>query len=189
MMERTVRAVVALLLVPAVSMCGKAPEIRQPTPPPVAPVAADPTPVVIPDTSLSVDVRRAQSLVAEGDARLGEGAYDLAIVSYRRVMALDRVNDPDFPRELRAQALWGEALANLSVNPSGDTVPTMTLLQTLVSSYDGTVEATQAKVVIAMLTRLDRLRGQSAQKDEDIKSLKETLEQLKRIDLSRRPGG
>ena len=189
MTERTIRTIAALLLVPALGMCGKAPEISRPTPPAVSPVAADPAPVVTLDTPLSVDLRRAQSLLVDGDAQLGEGAYDQAILSYRRVMALPLVNDPEFPRQLRARALWGEALANLSVNPTGDTAPTMSLLQTLVSSYEGTLEAAQAKVVIATLTSFQRLRGQNAQKEEEIKRLNEQLEQLKRIDLTRRPGG
>jgi hypothetical protein len=104
-------------------------------------------------------------------------------------LELKRADDPAF-RELRARALWGAALTHLvSLTPNGDTSASMTLLETLVTSYDGTVEAAQARWAVALLDQMRRLRAQSADKDEDIRRLNETIEQLKRIDLSRRPSG
>ena len=124
-------------------------------------------------------VEHARRLVRD----LGEAAE-----GYQRVIDLHRADDPGFPRELRARALWGAAVTRLlSLEPSGDTAPTKTLLQTLSTSYDGTLEAQQARWAMAALKEIDRLRAQGSRKDEDIRRLNEQMEQLKRIDLNRRP--
>jgi hypothetical protein len=167
-------------------MCGGPPEVTQTVPPPTAPIEAVRPPE--PDTTLAGEVRRAQALLADADVHLREGTLGEAAEGYQRVIDLHRADDPGFPRELRARALWGAAVTRLlSLEPSGDTAPTMTLLQTLSTSYDGTLEAQQARWAMAALKEIDRLRAQGSRKDEDIRRLNEQMEQLKRIDLNRRP--
>jgi hypothetical protein len=182
--------VAALLLLPALSMCGGPPAALEPAPQPAESTIRDVPPVVEPDTTFAGELRRADSILAQADQLLRQGDYEPAIAAYLQVLDLERVDDPAFPRELRARALWGAAVTHLvSLTPNGDTSASMTLLETLVTSYDGTVEAAQARWVVALLDQMRRLRAQSADKDEDIRRLNETIEQLKRIDLSRRPSG
>jgi tetratricopeptide (TPR) repeat protein len=186
---RGAAAAAALLLLPALSMCGGPPAALEPAPQPVESAVSDVPAVVEPDTTFAGELRKADSILAQADELLRQGDYEPAIAAYLQVLELKRADDPAF-RELRARALWGAALTHLvSLTPNGDTSASMTLLETLVTSYDGTVEAAQARWAVALLDQMRRLRAQSADKDEDIRRLNETIEQLKRIDLSRRPSG
>ena len=182
------RALPALLLVPALSMCGGPPEAPQPAPPPADAIEVVRAPE--PDTTLAGEVGRAEFFLGEADLHLRQGRLELATENYQRVLGLQRADAAEFPRDIRARALWGTAVTRLlALDPEGDTTLTMSVLETLVTSYDGTVEAAQARLAVAMLKEIEKLRAQSVRKDEDIRRLNETMEQLKRIDLSRRPSG
>ena len=182
------RRMAVLLLVPAFAMCGGSPEVTPPAAPPAAPIEVVRAPE--PDTTLAGEVEKAQWFLGEADGYLRESALEQAAAGFQRVLDLPRAGDPAFPRELRARALWGTALTGLlSLEPGGDTAPTLTILETLILSSDGTVEAAQARLAVAMIKEIDKLRALTVQKDEDIRRLNETMEQLKRIDLSRRPSG
>jgi hypothetical protein len=186
-------ALAALVLVSALSGCGTNP------PPPPQPAAA-PTPDSVSPLMVQVDptaallatqVSKAREMLAEADDLLAREEYEGAAAKYEQVSVMHLSDDPDEMHELQVEGLWGVAIANLLITPNrlANSNASRTALQTLIASYDGTRDAITARWMLGMIDEMDRLRVQGARNAEDIRRLTEMVDQLKRIDLTRRPGG
>jgi len=140
---------------------------------------------------LAAEINKGRSMLSEADALLAEGNFERAAAAYERLSVLDLSGDPPAQRELQLRGLWGVALANLKAVPNrpANVTASKAALQGVIAGYEGSMEAVQASLFLNMLDEMDRMRVQGAQRDETIKRLNESLEQLKRIDLTKRPNG
>ena len=187
------RAILALLVVPVFSRCGGGPP---PAPAPITPPAPDSVaellvPVDPTAALLAAEVNRARSVLADADGLLAKGEHERAAAAYEQVTLMHLSGDPEAVHELQVQALWGVAMANLLVTPNrlANRTATRNALQTVIATYDGTPWSVQARMMLGMLEEIDALRLQGSRSQEEIKRLNETIEQLRRVDLPRRPGG
>jgi hypothetical protein len=149
-------------------------------------VVVDPTAARLAD-----EVNRARSILTDADAHLAAGEHERAAAAYEQVALMHLSGDPEAVHELQVQGLWGVAMANLLITPNrlAHKTASRTALQTIIATYSGTPWAVQSRLVLSILDEIDDLRVQGARSQEDIKRLNEAIEQLRRVDLPRRPGG
>jgi len=156
-----------------------------PAPPPAsAPAAEEEVPVVVPRD-------RTEEILAEGAAYLAIG--DLSASRARFQYVLDRWEEEDgngveIPAELRARALWHLGLLHLlAEGQDRDEEQALSLLTRLSEEYPATPEGVQARWLRTVLQDLEGARRRGAEQEQRIRELNETVEQLRRIDLNRRP--
>ena len=156
-----------------------------PAPPPAsAPAAEEAVPVVVPRD-------RTEEILAEGAAYLAIG--DLSASRARFQYVLDRWEEEDgngvaIPAELRARALWHLGLLHLlAEGQDRDEEQALSLLTRLSEEYPATPEGVQARWLRTVLQDLEGARRRGAEQEQRIRELNETVEQLRRIDLNRRP--
>ncbi len=132
---------------------------------------------------------RSEEILAEGAAFLAIG--DFAASRSRIQHLLDRWEEEDGgnpPAELRAKALWHLGLLHLLPEaPDRDPERALSILTRLTEEYPATPEGVQAQWIRGLLEELEGVRQQGAQQEQRIRELNETVEQLRRIDLNRRP--
>lgn len=160
----------------------------EPLPPP--PPASTPAPREEPLPSTSPR-DRTEEILAEGSAFLAMG--DLAASRARFQYVLDRWEAEDtvedeVPPDFRAQALWHLGLIHLLPDgPDRDEEQALSILTRLAEEYPATPEGVQARWIRALLQDLEGARRRGAEQEQRIRELNETVEQLRRIDLNRRP--
>jgi outer membrane PBP1 activator LpoA protein len=185
-------ALAALLLVAVFSNCGGGPPPPPPTAPPQAETPSELTVAVDPTEALrAAEINKARTTLSDANALLGQGEYERAAALFEQVSVMHLSGDPTSVHELQVQALLGIAISNMQVAPNrlANATASRTALQTVIATYDGTLEAATARLLLGMVDEMDRLRVQGARNAEDIRRLNEMVEQLRRIDLTRRPGG
>jgi hypothetical protein len=156
------------------------PEPPAPLPsPPVVVVEQDPPPPP-PD--------RTEEILAEGAAYLAIG--DFATSRSRLEYVLDRSEEAGngVRPELRARALWHLGILHLVQDGSErDEDRALSILTRLTEEYPATAEGVQARWLRGILEELDGARRRTVEQEQRIQELNDTVEQLRRIDLNRRP--
>ena len=90
----------------------------------------------------------------------------------------------------RAEALWGLAMLHLlPESPVVDRERATGALEELRDAHGESIRGAQARWILGMLDELQTMRTQMNQQAELLRQLNETVEQLRRIDLNRRPTG
>lgn len=158
----------------------------------LAPGESPPAPEPIPEQPVVIErveeapepETGAEALLREAEARLGKGDVEEAVKAFETYLAFDvRENGTH-------RALWGLALAHLLPDtPVENPERASRLLERLQEQHPLTVEALQARWIRSMLDDLSRARLVAQERERTIRQLNETLEQLRQIDLNRRPGG
>jgi len=87
-------------------------------------------------------------------------------------------------------ALWGLAMVFLlPESPIQDQERGTETLERLTEEFGTSVHGAQARWILGILAELEQVQTQVAQQEDLLRQLNETVEQLKRIDLNRRPAG
>lgn len=152
---------------------------------PVEPVppATQAQPTLRPD-SAGPSGSEPRSLLEEAEARFEAGDYRAAeslFVQYLESRQPDRDGQTD-------RALWGLAMVNLlPESPIRDRERALVALDRLVEAHGGTVRGAQARWVRSLLQELEQIQTQVDAQERLLLQLTETVEQLRRIDLNRRP--
>ncbi len=184
-------AVLSLVILLAGSGCAW---IRnEPEPPPAPPPVSAPAPAPSsePEPPPVVPRDRTEEILAEGKAYLAIGDHSASRARFQYV--LDRWeeevgNGVEIPAELRARALWHLGLLHLlAEGQDRDEEQALSLLTRLVEEYPATPEGVQARWLRTLLQDLEGARQRGAEQEQRIRELNETVEQLRRIDLNRRP--
>ncbi len=122
------------------------------------------------------------AFLVEGEGLLAEGRVEDAIEAFQSHLAFDS------PDEERARALWGMTLAHLV--PDGenyDPERAFRNLASLADEYPETIQGRHARWLQDLMEDAAETRALAAQQAETIEQLTEMVEQLRRIDLQRRP--
>jgi hypothetical protein len=132
---------------------------------------------------------RSEEILAEGAAFLAIGDFSASRSRIQYLLDHWEENDGgDVPAGLRAKALWHLGLLHLLPDaPDRDPERALSILTRLTEEYPATPEGVQAQWIRGLLQELDGARQQGAQQEQRIRELNETVEQLRRIDLNRRP--
>lgn len=132
-------------------------------------------------------VLRTSAMVDEAVLHYTEGRYETARNLLTRY--LEGENGADLETE-RARAIWGLAMVHLTPeSPTHDPERGKSLLDQLSHEFPGTTWSTQARWAHGLLAELERVRTEAAEQEVLLRQLTETVEQLRRIDLNRRPTG
>lgn len=124
------------------------------------------------------------SLLERAEERFEAGDYREAESLFVRYLESGSMN-PDGQTD---RALWGLAMVNLlPESPIRDRDRAMVALDRLVLAHGGTVRGAQARWVRSLLQELEEIRTHVDQQEQLLRQLTETVEQLRRIDLNRRP--
>lgn len=126
----------------------------------------------------------ASVLLVEGRALFVAGRHEEAAGAFEAYLL--------FGREAghRAEAAWNLALLHLlPASPVRSPSRAMALLEGIVEQHPGSVEALQARWVQGLLDENTRQRTTLQEQARSLRELNELVEQLKRIDLNRRPPG
>jgi len=92
------------------------------------------------------------------------------------------------PAVRRERALWSLAMIHLlPESPLHDPGRARTDLARLGEDHGESIRGAQARWLLTLLEELDQVRGQAAEQAELLEQLTATVEQLRRIDLNRRP--
>jgi hypothetical protein len=160
---------------------GSGTEPAPPTPEP-APVASEPV------SSAPAVADRVEEILAEGQAFLAAGELQASRARFEYVLDRAEEDGPGVAAGLRARALWHLSVIHLlGIGASGDGDRALALLTRLVEEHPLTPEAVQARWVRGLLQELEGARREKADQERVIRELTETVEQLRRIDLNRRP--
>jgi hypothetical protein len=172
----------ALCLPIALSGCqGGAAESVAPPPPP-APAELPPAETGGP----AVPGVHPAELLEAGETHLREGRYTEAERSLIRFLESDGTSDP----VATERALWSLALVHLvPESPLQDREHALVALRQLEEAEDAAVTRLKVRWIRSILDEVDTLRRQAAEQQALLSQLIETVEQLKRIDLNRRPTG
>lgn len=182
-------AALLVALVPMLAImggCGSAlGSSADPEPVEPAPVEPAPEPVeVVEDPAPSAD-EELMLLLVEGEEALGRGDVGTAIESFQGYLALGERD------ERAARALWGLSMA--LVQPADSTLHdperAYRLLAMLAEEHPTTFEGRQARWLHDTLLDLERSRAVAGEQAALIARLTEMVEQLRQIDLNRRPTG
>lgn len=162
------------------SLGGGAPP-EEPTPPPAQEEAAEPEPSADQGSS---DTDEAAELLTRAEAHFEAGRFREAESLFVRYL-----ESPDAGGDGRTdRALWGLAMVNLlPESPIRDRDRAMVALDRLAETHGETVRGAQARWVRSLLAELESIRSQVDAQERLLLQLTETVEQLKRIDLNRRP--
>ena len=125
-----------------------------------------------------------EALLEQGQALLLAGRFEEAVSALETYLVFG-----EHP-EHRREAAWSLALVHLLPNsPLRQPARALTLLAEIEEGYPGTMEALQAAWLQAVLREGERNRSTLEEQGQTIRELNELVEQLKRIDLNRRPPG
>jgi len=125
-----------------------------------------------------------EALLEQGQALLLAGRFEEAVSALETFLIFGE--NPEHRRE----AAWALALVHLLPNsPLRQPARALMLLAEIGEGYPGTLEALQATWLQAVLREGERDRTTLREQEQTIRELNELVEQLKRIDLNRRPPG
>lgn len=125
-------------------------------------------------------------LLEQADQLLYDGHFQEAERTFVRYLE----SQESGPIAKEDHALWGLALLHLlPESPLQDRERARTFLERLATRHPDTVRGAQARWVGGILDELEQVRAQVGQQEALLDQLTETVEQLRRIDLNRRPGG
>ncbi len=126
----------------------------------------------------------AEALLEQGRALLVAGRYAEAVPALETYLVFG-----DHPRH-RVEAAWTLAMVYLlPESPVRSQTQALPLLEQIIEAHPGTVEALQAAWLRGLLQDQGRQRTTIQEQERNIRELNELVEQLKRIDLNRRPPG
>jgi hypothetical protein len=132
----------------------------------------------------SYEAPATEVLLDQGHALLVAGRYDEAVAAFETYLVFGE--NPDH----RRAATWSLALVYLlPTSPLQSQPRALALMATLEEAHAGSLEAMQAGWVRALLQESARNRSAIAGHERTIRELNELVEQLKQIDLNRRPPG
>jgi hypothetical protein len=138
------------------------------------PPVADPTPSLKPVPP--------PSLLDQGDRNFREGKYSLALPKYDAYLK----SNPQ--SELRDRIFFNIGLSRiLADEPARDLPKAKEILRQLVKDYPGSSYKSQAKLILDLLTQVEKQRTDLEGRDSRINQLQEELKRLKEIDMKRRP--
>lgn len=125
-----------------------------------------------------------EALLEQGQALLLAGRFEEAVSALETYLVFGE--EPEHRRE----AAWALALVHLlPQSPLRQPARALSLLAEIEEGHPGTLEALQATWLQAVLREGDRDRSTLQEQEQTIRELNELVEQLKRIDLNRRPPG
>ncbi|MEX2530636.1 MAG: hypothetical protein WD960_07675 [Gemmatimonadota bacterium] len=132
-------------------------------------------------------VRATSAMVDEAVLHFAEGRYQTAVSLLTRY--LEGANGVQGDEE-NARAIWGLAMLHLTPDsPTHDPTLGKDFLHRLEEEFPGTTWSTQARWAQGLVGELERVRVEAAEQEILLRQLTETVEQLRRIDLNRRPTG
>lgn len=175
--------VLALLLL--LAACGRSlrsdPTPAEPPPEPVViPVILDHEERVVPDPP-------PLRTLDDAEALLSRGRYEAAANQFTEYLEARQASG--HARE-EDRALWGLAMLHLlEDSPLYDQELATAALDRLIEKHGETMRGMQARWIRGILAQLEQVRTQADQQQQLLLQLSETVEQLKRIDLNRRPTG
>jgi hypothetical protein len=175
--------------------CARGGEVETPAPPqPQPPLPADFEESIPPPEEPEVSFSAQLRILEEAEESLAEGRFQRASLLFSRFLAREYEAENDRnagkPPPGVDRALWGVAILHLL--PEADLYDqerAVEALDRLADEYGDTVRGMQAAWIRGILRELDQVRAQANQQEELLRQLTETVEQLKRIDLNRRPTG
>lgn len=180
-----------LLMACALVGCAQFGEVAEPSPVPPSTEDSDG-----PEVELDGDPEEANAngrspnplVLEEAEIHFAEGRYRTAAALFERYLTEDRhvggVEGED------DRALWGLAMLHLlPESPLHDREEAMAMLDRLVTEHGESRWGIQARWTRDVLQELDDVRGQAARQEALLRQLTETVEQLRQIDLNRRPTG
>jgi len=136
------------------------------------------------ETSPGYEEPATEILLEQGRALLVAGRHEEAVAAFETYLVFGE--DP----EHRRSATWSLALVYLlPTSPLRSQPRALALLATLEEGHPGSLEAMQAGWIRAMLQEGARNRSAIQEHERTIRELNELVEQLKQIDLNRRPPG
>ncbi|TVR66639.1 MAG: hypothetical protein EA422_01555 [Gemmatimonadales bacterium] len=122
-------------------------------------------------------------LLEQATAHFEAGRLQQAANLNRRLLEMD-----DVSAVRRERALWSLAMIHLlPESPLHDPTRARTDLAQLSEDHGESIRGAQARWLLTLLDDLDEVRGQVAEQTELLEQLTVTVEQLRRIDLNRRP--
>ncbi len=125
-------------------------------------------------------------ILDEAEHRFDEGDLEGAARLFQEYLGGQTNSDS----EREAQALWGLAMIHiLPESPIQNRDRALGLLDRLVTEHATSVRGAQARWLLSTLEELEAARTQVSQQQALVQQLTETVEQLRRIDLNRRPTG
>lgn len=126
-------------------------------------------------------------MLTRAETHFEAGRYRQASALFTRY--LENGSPPDRQNHHETdRALWGLAMVHLlPESPVQDQERAMAVLDRLADTHGETVGGAQARWVRSLLTELESIRSQVEAQERLLRQLTETVEQLKRIDLNRRP--
>jgi signal transduction histidine kinase len=123
-------------------------------------------------------------LVTRGWTLLADGRFEDARTAFAGVRDETGAVDP----ELRREALWGLVMVHLLPDsPVRDPGLAVEALRALEEGHRGELPGLQAVLVRELVEELAGVRSVAQEQEEVLRRLVETVEALKRIDLTRRP--
>lgn len=167
-----------LLLLSACARTGSTP----PAAPPPDVAAAQPAQ----DVEDRAEVRAETEALLRQDALefLDEGDLESAAESWEAFLAF-RGMEPG-----AEEALWWLAVLHiLPDSPIRAPEEGQARLQSLSERFPDTMEGQQARLILLLMTELEESRQTADDQAERLEELARTIEELRRIDLNRRPGG
>jgi hypothetical protein len=133
-----------------------------------------------------VPLVRPAELLEAGETHLREGRYTEAERSLIRFLESDGTSDP----VATERALWSLALVHLvPESPLRNRENALVALRQIEEAEDDAIAQLKVRWIRSILEEVDTLRRQAAEQQALLTQLIETVEQLKRIDLNRRPTG
>jgi hypothetical protein len=124
------------------------------------------------------------TLLEQAELHFEEGRYEWAESLFVRYLESHEARTDG----QRDRALWGLAMVNLLPDsPMQDRERAMVALDRLAEAHGETVRGAQARWVRSLLAELEQIRAQVDEQERLLIQLTETVEQLRRIDLNRRP--
>jgi hypothetical protein len=144
---------------------------------------AEPEEVVEPDPPASTT----SAMVDEALLHFSEGRYQAAATLLDRYLMGSNGAEPN---EESARAIWGLAMLHLTPgSPTHDPSLGKSFLDRLEQELPGTTWSTQARWAQGLVAELERVQAEADEQERLLHQLTETVEQLRRIDLNRRPTG
>lgn len=157
-------------------------------PDPPAPTPSPPVVVMEQEDPPLPPVDRTEEILAEGAAFLAVGEYEQSRERLQYVLDRYEEDGNGVRPELRARALWHLGILHLvQEGAERDEDRAKAILTRLSEEYPATAEGVQARWLRDLMEELDGARQQTAEHEQRIRELNDTVEQLRRIDLNRRP--
>lgn len=159
------------------------------------PPAPDSTPAEVSVEEPEEELPEEETIESPPEALLLDEAwrhFDLGQLQQAGILFQDYLRHPAsaLPGGEVDAALWGLAMVFLlPESPIQDRERGTDALERLTEEFGTSVPGAQARWLLGLLAELEQVRTQVAQQEDLLRQLNETVEQLKRIDLNRRPAG